>query len=208
MAEHQACTACPLCTHRTQVVLPDGPPGRLLALGEAPGAVEDTQGVGFAGAAGRNLDRAMHAQGLGRGDYARANVVTCRPPDNRRPRRAEVSACRGWLLAWIEHLSPTVILTVGESAARASVSIAPRERYLAFVQRYLSGIHFLGGKLTGLSHFYATPVIPMPHTSPLAWNRRTPTGEPIRAVGEQAIRLAAVVHEHRRREALQPEFGA
>lgn len=113
-----SCRACRLCEGRTQVVLPDGPARALLAVGETPGEAEDAQGVGFVGAAGRTLDKVLADHGIARSDYARANVVRCRPPGNRRPTNEEIACCAPYLEATLQRLQPNVILAVGESAAR------------------------------------------------------------------------------------------
>lgn len=93
------CSRCDsLCASRKQIVAPDlpdfGRACRLLVIGEAPGADEDAQGKGFVGRAGRVLHRLLESAGLSRGyDYGCANIVRCRPPDNRRPTADEVWNC-------------------------------------------------------------------------------------------------------------------
>ena len=192
-----ACARCSLSQARTQVVLPDGAAGSLLAVGEAPGQREDELGEGFVGVAGKNLDRVLAQNGFGRSDYARANIVRCRPPGNRKPKAAEISACSSWLVGAISLCAPTVILAVGESAARGLVTDRWRS-YLDYVDSVIRG--FQSGGIGSLPVYgaWSTPVVPMPHTSPLAWNRRRPGGEPIRCLGERAVFIACQVNRSER----------
>ncbi len=176
------CTACRLAEHRQQVVLPDGPRRGLLAVGEAPGGQEDSQGVGFVGIAGRNLDAVLAEFGIARDDYARTNIVRCRPPENRKPRRDEVAACAHWLDGTVSDWQPRVILAVGQSAAERLVP-AWSGSYLDYVEDVLSG-------RMPPPRYHGVIVIPMPHTSPLAWNRRRSDGSAIRDLGRRAVERA------------------
>ena len=132
------CTVCRLHRGRTQVVLPDGPAGGLLAIGEAPGQQEDATGIGFVGRAGRTLDAVLERLGVARQAYARTNVVRCRPPDNRKPRADEVLACRPWLEGAVRDLRPRVILAVGQSAAAQVMSVQWGAGYLDLVEEVIS----------------------------------------------------------------------
>lgn len=159
-----------------------------MAVGEAPGRHEDEQGVGFAGPAGRTLDRVLAEHGLGRRDYARTNVVRCRPPDNRRPRRAEIAACRPWLTATLEAFAPRVLLAVGQTA---TAQLLPY-----WTNRHLERLDELLERPSGdgeLPVYQGIPVVPMPHTSGLAWNRRTPDGRPISELGHRAVARAVAM---------------
>ena len=116
------CTACPeLAASRTQVVpgvRPAPPqPTELLLVGEAPGAQEDALGVPFVGKAGQLLDTLLAEAGLPRERMAVANVLKCRPPANRKPRRAEVARCRPWLERQIALIDPAVVVALGGTAA-------------------------------------------------------------------------------------------
>jgi uracil-DNA glycosylase len=92
------CERCDLCQGRANVVGPSGELGsRLVFVGEAPGATEDRTGKPFVGKAGKMLDRLLGENGLPRKDIMITNAVKCRPPDNRRPTREEVTACRPYL---------------------------------------------------------------------------------------------------------------
>lgn len=115
-----ACERCPLHRTRTQTVFSDGSPAaRLMFVGEAPGADEDAQGAPFVGRAGQLLTRMIEAgMGLSRRDVYIANVLKCRPPDNRNPEPAEIASCRGYLEAQIAIVRPQVIVALGKFAAQ------------------------------------------------------------------------------------------
>jgi uracil-DNA glycosylase family 4 len=115
----RGCVACPeLAASRTQVVPGMAPAGaRLMFVGEAPGAQEDESSVPFVGRSGQLLDQLLGEAGLSRGDAAVVNVLKCRPPKNRKPRRAEVERCRPWLARQLELVAPQVIVTLGGTAA-------------------------------------------------------------------------------------------
>jgi uracil-DNA glycosylase len=113
------CTLCAeLAASRTNVVPGVRPPGaRLVLVGEAPGAAEDLAGLPFVGRSGQWLDETLVAVGVARAEVAVVNVLKCRPPDNRKPRRAEVVACRPWLEAQLDLIAPALVVTLGGSAA-------------------------------------------------------------------------------------------
>jgi DNA polymerase len=113
------CEACGLCKTRTQTVFMDGRGSRrVLFIGEAPGAEEDRRGVPFVGRAGQLLtDIITKGMGLAREDVRIANVLKCRPPDNRDPTTEEKAICTPWLDRQVELLDPEVILPLGRHAA-------------------------------------------------------------------------------------------
>ena len=115
-----ACTRCALAETRTQVVFGVGSPtADLLFMGEGPGRDEDLQGEPFVGRSGKLLDRLVTEElGLDRSQYYIANVVKCRPPNNRDPRPEEISACSGWLDQQLALIDPKVIVTLGNFATR------------------------------------------------------------------------------------------
>jgi uracil-DNA glycosylase len=115
-----ACTRCRLAQGRTQVVFSDGNPvGRVMVVGEAPGANEDRTGLPFVGAAGKLLDLLLASIDLSRRDSVYiCNVIKCRPPGNRDPRPDEIEACSSWLRRQIELVRPEAILGVGTFAAK------------------------------------------------------------------------------------------
>jgi uracil-DNA glycosylase len=113
------CTKCGLCAGRTQVVFGVGDPhARLLFVGEGPGFHEDKQGEPFVGAAGKLLNELLGQIGLTRGDIYIANVVKCRPPENRDPLPDEIEACSPHLMQQIAIIRPAVICTLGRFATK------------------------------------------------------------------------------------------
>jgi len=113
------CRLCGLCETRTQTVFGNGDPrARLMVIGEAPGAEEDRQGEPFVGRAGGLLNSMLHAAGFGRSDVYVANVIKCRPPNNRDPSAEEAERCLPYLRRQIELVAPDVILCVGRIAAQ------------------------------------------------------------------------------------------
>ena len=115
-----SCTACRLCEQRTHVVFGMGDPrAELMFVGEGPGAEEDAQGLPFVGRSGKLLDRLMAEEmGLTRDSAYIANVVKCRPPENRDPRPDEIAACRPFLERQIELIDPKVLVTLGNFASK------------------------------------------------------------------------------------------
>jgi DNA polymerase len=114
------CTRCALAQGRTQVVFGVGnPSAELLFVGEGPGREEDLAGEPFVGRSGKLLDRLMWEEvGLTRADCYIANVVKCRPPQNRDPAPAEIEACRPYLSEQIELIDPSVIVTLGNFSTK------------------------------------------------------------------------------------------
>ena len=115
------CRACSLCESRQNVVFGEGSlTADLMFVGEAPGADEDATGRPFVGRAGELLTRMIEAgMKMSRDEVYIANVLKCRPPQNRDPAEDEVEKCRPWLLQQIEHIQPKVICTLGRHALRA-----------------------------------------------------------------------------------------
>ena len=117
----RGCVACPeLAATRQHVVVGDVPVSgrpRVALVGEAPGATEDETGRPFVGRSGQLLDTLLAEAGLSRGEVAVLNIVKCRPPGNRTPRRPEVVRCSGWLRRQVELLDPPAVVALGLSAA-------------------------------------------------------------------------------------------
>ena len=114
------CVRCKLCEGRSRIVFGTGDPeARLLFVGEGPGADEDRQGIPFVGKAGQLLNKIIDAMGLSRGQVYIANVVKCRPPDNRAPQPDETDACTPFLFRQIEIIAPRVIVALGAPATQA-----------------------------------------------------------------------------------------
>ena len=113
-----SCTACDLHKNRTQTVFGVGShQADLMIVGEAPGYNEDKQGKPFVGRAGQLLTNMLAAINIARDDVFIANVLKCRPPNNRDPKPEEVTQCTHFLLQQIELIQPKVILAVGRIAA-------------------------------------------------------------------------------------------
>ena len=113
-----ACTACELCRTRTNVVFGDGDiHSKLLFIGEAPGEQEDLSGIPFVGAAGKLLDDLLTSVGLSRERVYIANILKCRPPNNRDPLPSEQDACLPFLRKQTALLQPRIIICVGRIAA-------------------------------------------------------------------------------------------
>ena len=120
------CRACGLCEGRTQTVFGAGAErADWMVVGEAPGEQEDLQGEPFVGPAGQLLDAMLHAVGLNRqaptGEQAVfiANVLKCRPPENRNPAPDEVAQCEPYLRRQVELVQPKIILALGRFAVQA-----------------------------------------------------------------------------------------
>jgi len=117
--EVSSCTACGLHQSRTQTVFGVGDAhASWMAIGEAPGAHEDLQGEPFVGRAGLLLNEMFRALGLKREEVFIANILKCRPPNNRDPKLEEVEACETFLKQQVTHIKPKIILAVGRVAAQ------------------------------------------------------------------------------------------
>ena len=126
------CTRCPLAyAGRRKIVFGDGNPNaRLMFVGEGPGADEDAQGLPFVGKAGQLLNNMIAAMGLKREDVYIANIVKCRPPNNRVPEPAEANTCTQFLVQQMDIVRPEVVVALGATAAL----------YLLGVKRSLSSL--------------------------------------------------------------------
>jgi DNA polymerase len=118
-AQVRACTRCALHKSRTQTVFGVGRhDARLFVIGEAPGADEDRQGEPFVGRAGQLLNAMLRAIGLPRDDVYIANILKCRPPNNRDPDPKESAECTPYLMQQIALVQPRVLLAVGRISAQ------------------------------------------------------------------------------------------
>ena len=152
------CRSCDLHRTRTQTVFGVGHRApRWVIVGEAPGAEEDRQGEPIVGAAGKLLDEMLRAVGVGRADVFIANVLKCRPPENRNPTLAEIGACAGHLQAQLDLLAPRLILAVGRIAAQS-----------------LLGQNEPVGRLRGRAHAFGPAGIPLVVTYHPAYLLRSP----------------------------------
>ena len=120
----KACTACPLCEGRTNVVFGVGnPQAEIMCIGEGPGQMEDLSGLPFVGPAGQLLDKMLGIINLRRNKNVYiANIVKCRPPNNRDPLPDEQDACIGYLRNQVALIKPKLIICLGRVAAMRIIS--------------------------------------------------------------------------------------
>jgi DNA polymerase len=112
------CTRCALSAGRNKIVFGDGDPNaRIMFVGEGPGADEDAQGLPFVGRAGQLLNNMISAMGLKREQTYIANIVKCRPPQNRVPEPEEAHICSPFLFRQIDIIRPEVLVALGATAA-------------------------------------------------------------------------------------------
>jgi DNA polymerase len=126
------CTRCRLHKQgRKQIVFGVGnPKAEMMFIGEAPGADEDLQGEPFVGRAGQLLNNMIKAMGLQREDVYIANIIKCRPPNNRTPERDECETCSPFLMRQIEAIQPKAIVALGAVAAKTLLAInAPMSEF-------------------------------------------------------------------------------
>jgi DNA polymerase len=113
------CQRCKLAKGRKSIVFGQGhPQARLMFVGEAPGADEDEQGLAFVGRAGQLLTKIVEAIGMTRDDVFIANVIKCRPPQNRNPEPDEIMSCQPFLEAQIDAIRPRVLVGLGKFGAQ------------------------------------------------------------------------------------------
>lgn len=123
LEEIQACTRCPLHRDiRHKVPGQGSAQAQVMFIGEGPGAEEDRQGLAFVGAAGMLLTRMLAAIGLSREQVYIANIVKCRPPNNRVPEDAEAQTCLPFLRAQTALIKPRILVLLGSTALRHIVS--------------------------------------------------------------------------------------
>jgi len=146
-ASLQDCQRCQLSAGRTQVVFGTGnPQASIMFVGEAPGFFEDREGVPFVGAAGKLLTELLQSIGLERSDIYIANVIKCRPPNNRDPLPDEIDTCKPFLLQQIEMIQPKLVCTLGNFATQTLL-----ERKV--------GITKVRGQVIQLEHFVVFPLL-------------------------------------------------
>jgi len=119
-AELGDCRRCKLHANRTQIVFGVGnPQAKLMFVGEAPGRDEDLRGEPFVGLAGQLLTRIIQAIQLSREEVYIANIIKCRPPENRNPEPDEIAACEPFLIKQLQAIRPKLICALGNFAAQA-----------------------------------------------------------------------------------------
>jgi uracil-DNA glycosylase family 4 len=149
------CRRCRLSEGRHTIVFGVGnPKAELMFVGEAPGEDEDAQGLPFVGKAGQLLTRIIEAIDLKREDVYIANVIKCRPPNNRSPLPDEIEACRDFVFRQIESVHPLIIVALGRHAMQTLL-------------RTEASITHVRGKFFD---YHGTPLIPTFHPSYLLRN--------------------------------------
>jgi uracil-DNA glycosylase family 4 len=159
------CEACGLCRTRTRTVFADGNPrARVMFVGEAPGADEDRQGVPFVGRAGQLLsDIIAKGMGLSReSDVYVANVLKCRPPENRDPSPEEKRLCTPFLERQIELVDPEVLIPLGRHASQHLLGVE------APMGRLRGRVHRLGGRAV-VPTYHPAYLLRDPSRKPEAW---------------------------------------
>ena len=152
------CSMCEIAQERTNMVFGVGNPNAdLMIIGEAPGADEDIQGEPFVGKAGQLLNKMLAAIGLCRNQVFIANILKCRPTNNRDPQKHEIANCQGYLDKQIEMVQPKVILSVGRVSAQS-----------------LLNLEIPISKLRGKPHEYGAKHIPLVATYHPAYLLRSP----------------------------------
>ena len=159
---------CPLFKDCINVVVGKGNPNaRILFVGEAPGRNEDEQGLPFVGAAGKNLDDLLGKVGLTLDDIYVANILKCRPPENRGPLPEEIRMHTPWLLKQIREMKPTVVCSLGNYATKfflAKCDVSKMEEQ--------AGITTLHGKVRDIEiEGLKIKLIPLFHPAAIIYNR-------------------------------------
>ncbi|MBR2744524.1 MAG: uracil-DNA glycosylase [Clostridia bacterium] len=113
------CKKCRLCENRTNIVFGEGNrDADIMFIGEGPGADEDAQGLPFVGKAGKLMNMAFEGLGINRADVYIANIVKCRPPQNRVPNQDEADGCLNYLRNQVILVKPKIIVLLGSTALK------------------------------------------------------------------------------------------
>jgi DNA polymerase len=178
----QGCLACPLGAGRIRFVFGEGGgESGLMFIGEGPGRDEDLKGRPFVGKAGELLEKMLAAIGLRRDQVYIANIVKCRPPDNRTPTGPEAQQCLPYLRRQIELLKPRVIVTLGATPLRELLGVQ-------------TGITRIRGQWQRLEMLGGIPVMPTFHP---AYVLRQYTQDVRRAVWSDLVAAKKWLDEHR-----------
>ena len=111
------CNRCKLCNGRTNIVFGTGnKDAKFMLIGEGPGADEDAQGIPFVGKAGQLMDKAFDGLGIKREEVYIANIIKCRPPNNRDPERDEIISCMDYLRNQVILVKPKIVVLLGRIA--------------------------------------------------------------------------------------------
>lgn len=113
------CNKCKLCTNRSNIVFGQGKKDAdIMFIGEGPGADEDAQGIPFVGKAGKLMNMAFEGLGINRDEVYIANIVKCRPPQNRVPEQDEADSCLNYLRNQVILVKPKIIVLLGSTALK------------------------------------------------------------------------------------------
>lgn len=158
-----------ICKKCTNIVIGKGNENAdIMFIGEAPGRKEDEQGVPFVGAAGKNLDKLLNQVGLSLNDIYVANILKCRPPENRDPLPEEISEHTPWLIEQIKQIKPKVVCTLGNYATK--FFLADGE---VSMMKSMPGITKIHGKVKQMDFKGASiRLIPLFHPAALIYNRK------------------------------------
>jgi uracil-DNA glycosylase len=157
------CTRCKLHRRRTNIVFGVGNPhAELVFVGEGPGHDEDVQGVPFVGRAGQLLNQMIQAMGLSRDQVYIANVVKCRPPDNRTPEKDEIATCLPFLFRQLTEINPKVVVCLGSVASQALLNT--NKSISHFRGQWFD---FRGAKL--MATYHPAYLLRNPHAKPEVW---------------------------------------
>lgn len=163
----------PLFKDCTNIVIGGGNPNAdILFIGEAPGKNEDEQGIPFCGAAGKNLDKLLEKVGLKRENIYIANILKCRPPQNRNPTPEEIKAHTPWLLKQIKEMKPKIICSLGNYSTKfflAKTKIEDMNKQLGITQVHgkIQNIEIDGLKIKLIPLFHPAAIIYNRHLEPL-----------------------------------------
>ncbi|MEK6894588.1 MAG: uracil-DNA glycosylase [Nanoarchaeota archaeon] len=139
----------------------------IMFIGESPGRNEDLEGLPFVGAAGKNLDKLLEKVGLGMNDVYIANILKCRPPENRAPSNDEIRAHTPWLLKQINDIGPKVICSLGNYATKFFLAGTDVDS-----MKYQPGITSVHGKVRIINlHGKEVKLIPLFHPAAIIYNR-------------------------------------
>lgn len=157
-----------ICKNCKNVVIGKGNENaKILFVGEAPGRQEDEQGLPFVGAAGRNLDRLLEKVGLSLEDVYIANILKCRPPENRDPLPEEIRAHTPWLLKQIEGMKPSVVCSLGNYATKFFLAGGDVDK-----MKFQSGITSVHGKVKMVEiNGLKIKLIPLFHPAAIIYKR-------------------------------------
>jgi len=162
-AEYKDCQKCQLWTGRNKFVYGEGNPDAVcMVIGEGPGAEENLQGRPFVGKAGQLLDKMLLAIQIKREDVYIANIVKCRPPNNRDPEQQERLACLPYLMEQIEIIQPQIFLLMGRIAAQTLLEINQS------MQEMRSRTHTLAGRKTYVT-YHPSALLRNPEWKKPAW---------------------------------------